>query len=44
MTTDDEDKAAMVLVYDSIGGAIEIKYSVGERVENEIERKDPKKD
>ena len=44
MTTDDEDKAAMVLVYDSIGGAIEIKYSVGDRVEIEIERKDPKKD
>ena len=44
MTNDDADKAAMVLVYDSIGGAIEIKYSVGDRVEIEIERKGPKKD
>ena len=44
MTNDDADKAALLLAYDSIGGAIEIKYSVGERVEIEIERKDPKKD
>ena len=44
MTNDDADKAALLLAYDSIGGAIEIKYSVGERVEVEIERKGPKKD
>ena len=44
MTNDDADKAALLLAYHSIGGAIEIKYSVGERVEIEIERKDPKKD
>ena len=44
MTNDDADKAALLLAYDSIGGAIEIKYSVGERVEVEIERKDSKKD
>ncbi|MGN0423765.1 MAG: hypothetical protein ACI4FY_00470 [Acetatifactor sp.] len=44
MTTDDADKVAKILSFDSIGGAIEIKYSVGDQVKNQIERKDPKKD
>ena len=44
MTTDDADKVAKILSFDSIGGAIEIKYSVGDKVENQIERKEPKKD